>query len=62
MNTLLRYPPPELQIVYKLYLGSDKDVGDAVFLYTLSKDDIDVNELERWCRELKVNCGVLEGV
>jgi hypothetical protein len=32
---LIKIAPLELQISYKLYLGSEKDLGDAVFLYTL---------------------------
>ena len=56
----VRISPLELQIAYKLYLGSDKDIGDAVFLYTLFKEAINNNELDLWCRKLRVNCNVLE--
>ena len=56
----IRVSPIELQIAYKLYLGSEKDVGDAVFLYTLFRDYIDRGELEKWCTELRVDCEVLE--
>ena len=56
----IRVSPLELQIAYKLYLGSEKDIGDAVFLYTLFKDQIDHTELGKWCRSLGVDCGVLE--
>jgi hypothetical protein len=55
----LRIAPLELQIAYKLYLGSDKDIGDAVFLYTLFKQVLDYEELERWCRELNVDINLL---
>ncbi|RUM46757.1 MAG: hypothetical protein DSY37_04500 [Hyperthermus sp.] len=55
----IRVSPLELQIAYKLYLGSEKDVGDAVFLYTLFKDHIDRGELEEWCTRLRVNCRIL---
>jgi len=58
----IRVSPIELQIAHKLYLGSEKDVGDAVFLYTLFRDALDSTELERWCRELNVDCSVLGGV
>ena len=44
---VVRILPLELQIACKLYLGSDKDVGDAVFLHTLFKDYIDCEELEK---------------
>ncbi len=61
---VVRISPLELQIAYKLYLGSGessgKDFGDAVFLYTLFKDYIDRGELERWCTRLRVDCRVLE--
>ena len=57
---VVRISPLELQIAYKLYLGSDKDVGDAVFLYTLFKDHIDREELGNWCTRLRVDCRILE--
>ena len=56
----IRVSPIELQIAYKLYLGSEKDVGDAVFLYTLFRRVIDTGELRYWCRRLRVDCGLLE--
>ena len=46
--------PIEVQIAYKLRLGSRKDIGDAVYLLTLFKRHIDFNELTRWARELNV--------
>ncbi len=57
---VVRISPLELQIAYKLYLGSGKDVGDAVFLYTLFKDYIDREELEKWCTMLRIDCRILE--
>lgn len=57
---VLRISSIELQIAYKIRLGSDKDVGDAVFLYTLFKEVLDLEELQRWCNELNVDCSVLE--
>ena len=42
----LRISPIELQIAYKLYLGSDKDLEDAKFLYELFFDDISHEKLE----------------
>jgi len=59
---MIRVSPLELQIAHKLYLGSEKDVGDAVFLYTLFREALDSIELEKWCRELKVDCCILRGV
>jgi len=54
-----RIAPLELQIAYKLWLGSEKDIGDAVFLYELFKPVINREELKKWCRELNVNMEVL---
>jgi len=59
---VVKISPLELQIAYKLYLGSERDVGDAVFLYTLFGDALNSAELEKWCRELNVDCSVLGGV
>jgi len=59
---VIKVSPLEQQIAYKLYLGSEKDVRDAVFLYTLFRDIIDHRELEKWCRELGADCSILEGV
>ncbi|MCE4606771.1 MAG: hypothetical protein F7B59_05515 [Desulfurococcales archaeon] len=59
-ESMIRISPLELQIAYKLYLGSDKDIGDAVFLYTLFKEAINNDGLDVWCRKLRVNCNVLE--
>jgi hypothetical protein len=56
-----RVAPLELQIAYKLYLGSDKDVGDAVFLYELFKPVLKMEELNRWCAVLGVDASALEG-
>lgn len=52
--------PIELQIAYKLYLGSDKDLSDAVFLYTLFEKVIDHKELSKWCSTFSVDCRILE--
>ncbi len=57
----LKISPLELQIAYKLYLDSDKDVGDAIFLYTLFREVLSKEDLYRWCGELRIDCGVLEG-
>jgi len=36
----IKVSPIELQIVHKLYLGSEKDVGGTVFLYTLFREPL----------------------
>lgn len=46
--------PLELQIAYKLYLGSRKDFEDAVHLYTLFEESLRTGELERWVGKLGV--------
>ena len=48
--------PLELQIAYKLWLGSDKDFEDA-FLYAFAKSKgiLNQEELEAWARRLGVS-------
>lgn len=46
--------PIELQIAYKLYLGSEKDLEDAAFLNELFKENINKEELHYFIKELKV--------
>ncbi len=45
--------PLELQIPFKLHLGSEKDIEDAKFLYTLFKEDLDMNLFRDFNRKLK---------
>ncbi|MEZ0318958.1 MAG: hypothetical protein ABWK05_03060 [Pyrobaculum sp.] len=47
--------PIELQIAYKLKLGSDKDVEDALFLYKALKSYIEEEELNMWLRTFGVS-------
>lgn len=44
----------ELQIAFKLNLGSDKDFEDARHLYNLFKEHLDVNLLKKQISELRV--------
>lgn len=46
--------PLELQIAYKLYLGTETDFEDAVHLYTLLEESLSTRELEAWVAELGV--------
>jgi hypothetical protein len=46
--------PLELQIAYKLYLGAEKDLEDAVHRYTLFEESLSVTQLEEWVRRLGV--------
>lgn len=51
---MLPIGPLELQIAYKLYLGAQKDVEDAVHLYTLFEESLSVPRLEEWVARLDV--------
>ncbi|WP_461863162.1 hypothetical protein [Thermococcus sp.] len=46
--------PIELQIAYKLYLGSDKDYEDALFLYELFKEVTDGKRVKEYAKKPKV--------
>lgn len=46
--------PLELQIAYKLYLGSQKDLEDAAHLYALFGETLRRAALEEWVSELDV--------
>jgi hypothetical protein len=46
--------PIELQISFKLYLGSGKDIEDAKYLYELFKDKIDLQLLQEFNRKLEI--------
>ncbi len=46
--------PIELQIAYKLYLGSDKDIEDAFFLHEMFKDYLDRRALNDYAEKLGV--------
>ena len=45
--------PPEVQIPYKLFLGSEKDIEDARHLYRIFKDRMDINLWNKVQSELK---------
>ena len=47
--------PLELQIPFKLFLGTDKDIEDATYLYLMFKDDIDILLLREFSQKLKVD-------
>jgi hypothetical protein len=53
-DRMLRIGPLELQIAYKLRLGSQKDFEDALHLYTVFADRLDREELERFVDGLDV--------
>ena len=53
-GTELYVSPIEMQIAYKLYLGSDKDVEDAVFLFELFRKTLDMETLHEFGRKLQI--------
>jgi len=46
--------PIESQIAYKFWLGSEKDIEDAVYLYELFKEKLDKGSIIKKCKELNV--------
>lgn len=46
--------PLEVQIVYKLFPGSEKDLEDAAYLWELFRDRLDLTLLKRWMKEFRV--------
>lgn len=53
-DTELPVGPIELQIAYKLWLGTQTDLEDALHLYSLLEETLRTGELERWVEELDV--------
>lgn len=47
--------PLELEIPYKLFLGSEKDIEDARFLYQFFKDQLDQKTMAIFNQKLKTN-------
>jgi hypothetical protein len=47
--------PFEVEIPYKLYLGSEKDIADALYLFEIFKEYLDRSLLERFMKELQVS-------
>ncbi len=58
----IRISPMELEIAYKLYLGSEKDVGDAAHLYTIFEHLLDRRLLKRFIKELDIKISVVKKV
>jgi hypothetical protein len=46
--------PLELQIAYKLFLGSEKDFEDALHLYQVFEEHLDEDRLQTYVTELEV--------
>jgi hypothetical protein len=47
--------PFEVEIPYKLYLGSEKDIADALYLFEIFKEHLDRSLFERFMKELQVS-------
>lgn len=54
--------PMELQLAYKLYLGSEKDYLDASHLYEVFKGHIDKKVLKSFIVKLKIRESVVGGI
>ena len=48
--------PLEVEIPYKLYLGSEKDIEDAVYLWEIFQKYINKKLIHRFMKELYVSC------
>jgi hypothetical protein len=46
--------PIELQIAFKFFLGSEKDIGDALHLYEIFKNKINIELMHSFSRKLKI--------
>jgi hypothetical protein len=53
-NAAMYISPIDIQIAYKLYLGSDKDIEDALYLWEIFKDDLDRESLKIWMKTFGV--------
>jgi len=48
--------PLEIQIAYKFWLGSEKDIEDAIFIREISRDFINEDLLSEFCSSFGVRC------
>ncbi|MCK4615214.1 MAG: hypothetical protein KAU14_10460 [Thermoplasmata archaeon] len=51
-NRSLHVSPMEVQIPYKLKLGSEKDIEDAIYLYSIFKDKLNLEALSVFLESL----------
>lgn len=49
--------PIEIEIPYKLYLGSEKDIEDALYLWNIFQEKLDKKLIRRFMNELNVSGG-----
>lgn len=50
----------ELQVAFKLFLGSEKDIEDALHLFHVFKDSLDMELLQAFNRKLNIGRKILE--
>jgi len=50
----LALSPFEIQIPFKLFLGSEKDIEDARYLYKILEKYVDKKQMQEFCRKLKI--------
>lgn len=58
----MKIGPMELQLAYKLYLGSEKDYTDAAHLYVIFKDHLDRQKLGSFIKRLGIKESVVKEV
>jgi succinate dehydrogenase flavin-adding protein (antitoxin of CptAB toxin-antitoxin module) len=46
--------PIDIQIAYKMYLGSQKDIEDALYLWEIFKDYLDHEDVKKWMKTFGV--------
>ena len=47
--------PIDIQIAYKMYLGSQKDIEDALYLWEIFKDDLNHEDVKKWMKTFGVH-------
>jgi hypothetical protein len=51
----LKISPLEIEIAYKLFLGSEKDFADAKHIFITFKESLDMDKLKAFIRELNIS-------
>ena len=54
-DNTLNISPLELQIAYKMFLGSENDLEDAAFLFTLFKEHLDFHKLIKFLNSFGID-------
>lgn len=61
-SRVIKTSPLELQIAFKLFLGSEKDYYDARQLYKVLKPNLDKSKLKGFIKTLKINADTAKEV